>query len=160
MYSAALSSRDNPHSSYPHPPSPVSLSLSLPLFLFSSTSTSTSLSLSPVSLFPFFCLGLAFLFVPDSPLLLLLDPDWAPSSSAFHPISSSRSPPAHTKQHQQQSPANSIAFPTLFILDRLVSSRCFPCNDLYDLVPVICYSRVFSCFPVEVEREKTLASID
>ena len=160
MYSAALSSRDNPHSSiHIHLVRSLSLSLSLsssslpplPLPLFLSLQFRYSLSFVLVWRF---CL---FLTPPFCCCWIRIGPRLPPPSIPSPPRDP---PPAHTKQHQQQSPANSIAFPTLFILDRLVSSRCFPCNDLYDLVPVICYSRVFSCFPVEVEREKTLASID
>lgn len=89
---------------YPHPPSPVSLSLSLSPSLSLSLSSSSfpllhlyfSLSLSHQFLiFPFFCLGLAFLFVRDSPSAGLGYPDWPRLPPPSIPYSASLSP-AHT----------------------------------------------------------------
>ena len=77
----------------------LSLSPSLPFLSFSSsTATSSSHTLSRFLISPFFCLGLAFLFVRDSPSAGLEYPDWARLPPPSIPYSSSLSP-AHTSSN-------------------------------------------------------------
>lgn len=126
----------------------------LPLFLFLSFPffhLYLYLSLSPVFLFPLsFVLVWRFCLFA-TPLLLVLNirigPVFLRLPSHIPPLYPQRIPAA-----TQQSPTNSIAFPTLFILDRLVSARCFPCNDLYDLVSATLLPRLF--LPPRGSREK------
>ena len=128
---------------------------SLPLFLFLSFPffhlyLYLYLSLSPVFLFPVsFVLVWRFCLFA-TPLLLVLNirigPVFLRLPSHIPPLYPQRIPAA-----TQQSPTNSIAFPTLFTLDRLVLHVVFLVTTFTTLFPLP-YSRAFSCLPVEVEK--------
>lgn len=130
---------------------------SLPLFLFLSFPffhlylyLYLSLSLSSFLISPFFCLGLAFLFVRDSPSAGLEYPDWARLPPPSIPYSSSLSP-AHTSSNTTISHQfNRFPRPVSLLIVSFLHV-VFLVTTFTTLFPLP-YSRAFSCLPVEVEK--------
>ena len=134
-------------------PSQSSLSPSLPLpflSLLPPLPLPLPLSLSSFLISPFFCLGLAFLFVRDSPSAGLEYPDWARLPPPSIPYSSSLSP-AHTSSNTTISHQfNRFPRPVSLLIVSFLHV-VFLVTTFTTLFPLP-YSRAFSCLPVEVEK--------
>ena len=132
-------------------PSQSSLSPSLPLpFLSLLPPLPLPLTLSSFLISPFFCLGLAFLFVRDSPSAGLEYPDGARLPPPSIPYSSSLSP-AHTSSNTTISHQfNRFPRPVSLLIVSFLHV-VFLVTTFTTLFPLP-YSRAFSCLPVEVEK--------